>query len=157
MLSSDNKILTERLLGCNIKYNLERCSGCEYILYTTPTAGIQHINATLLNIKSTIHENDGKNFIFKNREKNKETLLKLGLFPSHVKEEISNLTYKDYCSGPEQNLSDHGERKGTIWVFGRKINNIDIYIKLHVIPLKETQCICVSFHEAENELKFPYR
>lgn len=121
------------------------------------TAGIQQINNTLFTIKNTIHTDNGSNFHFRHRDKNKETLLKLGYYPSHVKDEISQLTYKNYCSGPEQNRSSSGNQKGSIWVFGKKINNLDIYIKLHLIPFGTNQCICVSFHESEQELVFPYR
>lgn len=124
---------------------------------TSISAGIKQINEILIKIKGTIQQNDGKNFIFKHREKNNETLTKLGWLPSHVKQEILQLTYKDYCRGPEANTSRSGNQKGSVWTFGRKIKNLDIYIKLHVIPFGENRCVCISFHEAEAELNYPYQ
>lgn len=45
-----------------------------------------------------------------------------------------------------------------IWIFGEDIDGMEVYMKIHVIPTKrETQCICISFHEAEYELIYPYR
>lgn len=122
-------------------------------------APIQHINTILIKIKETVEKENGKNFIFKHRDKNKDTLTKLQWLPSHVKEEILTLTYRNYSRGPERNESSSGNSKGAMWIFGKHIKNIDVYIKIHVIPFKETQCVCVSFHEEEpdkEKLTFPY-
>ncbi|WP_062355044.1 type II toxin-antitoxin system MqsR family toxin [Bacillus kwashiorkori] len=122
-------------------------------------ASKQQINSILLKIKESIQQEQGKNFIFKNRDKNKATLTKLGWLPSHVKQEILTLTYKNYSKGPEQNKSSSGNNKGSVWTFGKKIEGLDIYIKVHVIPFGVTQCVCISFHEEdleEGKLTFPY-
>jgi len=122
-------------------------------------ASKQQINSILLKIKECIQREDGKNFILKNRDKNKATLAKLGWLPSHVKQEILTLTYKNYSKGPEQNKSSSGNRKGSVWTFGKTIEGLDIYIKIHVIPFKVTKCVCISFHEEDEEeekLTFPY-
>lgn len=115
------------------------------------------INSILLKIKESIEKNQGRNFIFRARDKNQETLLKLGMLPSHVKDEVLQLTYIDYCKGPEQNKSRSGNIKGSIWTFGRDLEDIEVYIKLHVIPYDDTQCVCISFHEAAEALYYPYK
>ena len=112
-----------------------------------------------MKIKECIQHEEGKNFIFLNRDKNKATLTKLGWLPSQIKQEIMTLTYKNYSKGPEQNISSSGNKKGSVWTFGKNINGLDIYIKIHVIPFGVTQCVCISFHEEDKEgerLTFPY-
>ena len=46
-----------------------------------------------------------------------------------------------------------------LWVFGRVVNQIDLYIKTH-LGVSGKPAVCVSFHEEEkdkNPLMFPYR
>lgn len=118
---------------------------------------MQQINETLRKIKDTINSKEGTNFHFKNRYKNQETLIKLGYLHHHVLEEILSLTYRNYCDGPEPNLSRSGERKGAVWTFGKIIEEIEIYIKIQIIPHKENnKCVCISFHEAINKMNYPY-
>lgn len=122
-------------------------------------ASQQAINAILLKIKTSIQEENGKNFIFTNRDKNKATLTKLNWLPSHAKKEVLTLTYKNYSKGPEQNSSSSGVMKGSVWTFGKKIEGLNMYIKIHVIPFGITQCVCISFHEEDKDtekLVFPY-
>lgn len=122
-----------------------------------PRAGIQEINGILSLIRDILYKNNGRNFIIKSRNKNRDTITKLGFLTSHIKQEIFELTYKDYCDGPEQNRSRTGNPKGSVWKFGKTVNGIEIYIKLQVIPYGEGQCVCISFHESDKKLIYPYK
>lgn len=122
-----------------------------------PQANIQQINAALIKIKNSINDPHHGNFQLRKRRKNEETLIKLGLLQKHALDEILKLTYKNYCSGPEPNTSPTGERKGAVWTFGKIIRGIEIYIKIQIIPIKnKNNCVCISFHEAESKMRYPY-
>ncbi|TFW48020.1 hypothetical protein [Bacillus sp. 005/A4HT-01/001] len=117
-------------------------------------------------VKRVIHSlkeaktNEGR-IIVRITRKTEEFLGKIGWKEIHIKQELSELTLKNYSNGPENNQGNSGTKKGQIWVFGRKIKNFNVYIKLHLVPLegKETRFVCISFHEEEadaKKLKFPY-
>lgn len=119
---------------------------------------VQFINQVLLQIKKIISESPQQFILLSHREKNERTLLKLGFTPSNARDEILKLNYKDYLDGPEDNVSEDGPKKGHIWKFGKSINGIEIYIKMHLVPTKyDTQCVCISFHEAEFPLHYPLK
>jgi hypothetical protein len=77
----------------------------------------------------------------------------LGLTLKNCKEEIVVLTVNDYCEGPNPDR----DRPGHIWVFGKRIHETEIYIKLK-LTLVEGQAIakCLSFHPADYPLCFPF-
>lgn len=121
-----------------------------------PKANIHQVNEALRKIKAAISLG-GSSFVLKRRQKNEDTLIKLGYLHKHVLAEILSLTFRDYCSGPEPNLSRVGSLKGAIWVFGKKIEDVEVYIKIQIIPqLNENKCVCVSFHEADSIMRYPY-
>jgi len=121
-------------------------------------APVDVINSTLLQIKHVIKYSPDNFTLRADLPKNKKTLLKLGFMPSHVIDEICTLTYKNYHTGPEDNISRSGRPGGSIWVFGKEIEGIEIYIKFHLISTKRnTQCICISFHEADYPMTYPYK
>lgn len=122
-----------------------------------PQANIYQINSALIKIKDSINNPKRGNFVLAKRAKNEKTLIKLGFLQKHVNNEILNLTYENYCFGPEPNISPEGERKGAVWTFGKFIKGIEIYIKIQIIPVRNKyNCICISFHEAEKKMKYPY-
>ncbi len=41
-------------------------------------------------------------------------------------------------------------------MFGLRIEDTDVYVKLEV-RLEPARCLCVSFHDAERPMTFPYR
>ncbi|MGN2669681.1 hypothetical protein [Bacillus subtilis] len=118
-------------------------------------ATIQAVERALLTIKtSSIDIND-------EYYKNKIFLEKLGWQPSHILNEIKKLSVRDYCEGPQPNLSKVGPKIGAIWIFGKKIKSMKVYIKFHIIPIggSNSHCVCMSFHEEEEgkkPLTFPY-
>ncbi|WBX81275.1 hypothetical protein PD280_06015 [Virgibacillus salarius] len=122
-----------------------------------PKANINQINAALSKIKDTINDAKYGGFHFKRRPETEETMIKLGYKHEHVLEEILSLTYRNYCDGPEQNRSNSGVGKGSIWKFGKFIESIEVYIKIHIVPQgAKNQCICISFHEANYSMAYPY-
>jgi len=106
----------------------------------------------LMKMKKCI--NDGR-YGFEPREKNLNTLSKLGLMPNHVKEYLLQLTYKNYFNGPETDR-DENKSPGEIMFFGADINDIEIYIKVKLLSLNNGKfCMCLSFHEAEKPIYYP--
>jgi hypothetical protein len=88
------------------------------------------------------------------RTENIKALAALGLTKKDRKNEILSLSVADYCSGPESDA----DRPGLVWVFGKEINGVNIYIKLKTAQVKEEKIAkCLSFHFAKFPLCFPYK
>ena len=87
------------------------------------------------------------------RKKNMDSIAEMGITIPQVKATLLGLKVTDYCSGPEEDR----DRKGIhVWVFGAKINNDEIYIKLSD-DFRGDQAKCLSFHKAEFPLKKPFK
>jgi hypothetical protein len=60
----------------------------------------------------------------------------------------------DYSSGPDPDRDIPGD----IWVFGKEINGHEVYIKLRIFyDGSEKKGKCISFHEADHPIKYPFR
>ena len=97
-------------------------------------------------------------FVSIRSKKNKNTMLELGFTDKQLIEVLEELTLKDYAEGPCNDRDYHG----TIWIFGKCIENREIYIKLKVSEMdnqgnKITTLICLSFHFSEKPLMYPYK
>ena len=69
-------------------------------------------------------------------------------------DELFSLSVDDYCHGPD----DDRDRPGLIWVFGKRVEGMEIYIKLKLAEVgKEAIAKCLSFHPADFPLCFPLR
>ena len=78
----------------------------------------------------------------------------LGLTRKTVELEILSLSVVDYSSGPKADR----DRAGEVWIFGKAINEHEIYIKLKIVEIEETKIAkCISFHEAEFSLTYPFK
>jgi hypothetical protein len=87
------------------------------------------------------------------RGKNTDSLAALDIIPSKRKEIIKTITVTDYSEGPITNLLN---QLGDLWVFGKEVNGQEVYIKIcYGLPNKQT--ICISFHVAEQPMKYPYK
>ena len=85
------------------------------------------------------------------RDKNDiNSLLKLGINNVIREEIIFSLEEIDYSEGP---IIDTLNKGADMWVFGKDYNDTDIYIKISV----SNRALCISFHEAEYPLKFPFK
>ena len=85
------------------------------------------------------------------RDKNDiNSLLKLGINNVIREEIIFSLEEIDYSEGP---IIDTLNKGADMWVFGKDYNDTDIYIKISV----SNRALCISFHEAEYPLNFPFK
>jgi len=114
------------------------------------------VRIILIKIKKLVSEGDYK--FLGSKPKNFHTLLKLGLKYAHVKQEILNLTPKEYSAGPVLDKNQTNYKDESFWIFGKNIQNKLIYIKLKI---RETtfhkEILCMSFHIAEHQMKFPLK
>jgi len=92
-------------------------------------------------------------FMFVGRRTNLETLARLGINRQHAQELVTGLTPEDYVSGP---APDHNNPGLEMWVFGLNVGRSEVYTKLQVI-VEPARCVCVSFHEAERPMHYPFR
>jgi hypothetical protein len=93
-------------------------------------------------------------FILSPREKNKKTIQKLGLSMKSVEKIVLGLRVGNYSRGP---LRDESGNRNDVWIFGVKYEEIDLYIKLSLIEVTAgIGVVCISFHEAEGKLDFPF-
>jgi hypothetical protein len=86
-----------------------------------------------------------------NRDKNRDGLIAIGITKHQRAEVVRSLTPEDYCEGP---LPDP-TRPGDIWVFGKQVEDIEVYIKLKLTQTEAPKCL--SFHPAEHTLRYPLR
>jgi hypothetical protein len=83
-----------------------------------------------------------------------KTLKALGITRAICKDELLSLSAENYCRGPE----DDRDRPGQIWVFGKRIEGTELYIKLKMTKAgKDKIAKCLSFHPAESQLCSPLR
>ncbi len=92
---------------------------------------------------------------FYERAKNITTLAALGLRRQQQVEILQTLQPGNYCYTVD--AIDGAEEDG--WVFGAIEQGVELYIKLKIvtIPDSDERVICVSFHEAEQALPYPFR
>lgn len=84
-----------------------------------------------------------------------KALLAISFSPANRRALLLDLQVGDYAQGP---FAD--KITGLpLWVFGRRVNQVDLYIKIHM-GASGKPAVCVSFHEEEKDkapLTFPYR
>lgn len=81
------------------------------------------------------------------------TLLDLEYDAEDVINTIRQLTVREYS---ETLFDRDDEHPPLLFVFGKEINQKTIYIKLKIKENNQKYILCVSFHYAEHEMKFPY-
>lgn len=88
------------------------------------------------------------------RDKNLQALADLNLTADQRKEIILHLKVENYVSGP---LEDKGKGGGSIWIFGKFIEDIEVYIKLSLFGAGgKLYAKCISFHPADQPLTYPF-
>ena len=71
-----------------------------------------------------------------------------------VVERLKELTIKEYS----ETLVDKDDlNPPLLFVFGKDINDRQVYIKLKLKTEPKEYVLCVSFHYAEHEISFPYK
>jgi hypothetical protein len=86
-------------------------------------------------------------------KKNTKALLALDIKPNDRKQILRDLVYEDYYQGP---LDDDLYGISSMWVFGKKLKGKEIYIKISM-GSENSSVICISFHEAEYEMTYPFK
>ena len=85
------------------------------------------------------------------RPENKDCILALGFRPSDIANTILSLSVVNYCEGP---CHDH-DQPGQLWVFGKVIDNKEVYIKLKLASLSILKMVrIISFHFARETLNY---
>lgn len=94
-------------------------------------------------------------YYVKEHHKNIQALRDLGLNARLRDELILSVAMDDYSSGP--NPDEY--HPGYYWVFGKNLDNVEIYIKLKIVSLNNgnEKAVCLSFHPSEHPLKYPFR
>ena len=94
----------------------------------------------------------------KDRQKNRQALIDLGVTPDERKETLLGLEPADYVSGP---MPDDTDDSKEVWVFGKDVSGTEVYIKLRVVedPRRKDvyRAMVWSFHPAEYTIKYPLR
>ncbi len=86
------------------------------------------------------------------RAKNTQALLNLELTWEKRRKIIERLEVVDFCQGP---LDDKLFGIASLWVFGKHVKDVEIYIKISM-GSPNSSVICISFHEAEHPLNYPF-
>ncbi len=87
------------------------------------------------------------------RGKNSQALLDLEISAMQRMKIIEGLSIRDYADGP---IIDTLNAGAPLWVFGQLVKNCLIYIKISIGP-PNREVICISFHEAERPMQFPFK
>jgi len=90
---------------------------------------------------------------FDARGKNTQAMLDLEITPSDREKVLKNLLPEDYVEGPKEDLVYGGSN---MWVFGKVLDNKEIYIKISMGEINR-RVICISFHMAEYPLEYPFK
>ena len=91
--------------------------------------------------------------VYLNREKNLSALAELGITAAQRDDIIKDLKVEDYVEClesvilPDNNL---------MWVFGKVIDEKEVYIKV-AVGKPSSKTICISFHIAEYPLKYAFK
>lgn len=98
-------------------------------------------------------------FVIEDDPDNDSTIQSLGYDYDSVKDEILGLATINYAHGPE---IDRDGYAGELWIFGKVIQNQEVYIKLKVKDLnsdgnKQLNTLCISFHFSKYPLKYPFK
>ncbi len=87
------------------------------------------------------------------RGKNAQALLDLEITPINREQVLKELQVTDYIEGPKKESLYRG---ADMWVFGKNIKGREVYIKI-TLGLVGAKVICISFHIAEQTLKYPLK
>jgi len=88
-----------------------------------------------------------------NRMKNTRVLLDFEISWMKRKEVIESISVEDYSEGP---LDDKLYGIASMWVFGKYIKELEIYIKIS-FGKPNGQVLCISFHPSEYPMKYPFK
>lgn len=90
---------------------------------------------------------------------NRNTMIELGYDTWDVIQHLKTLTIQEYTDYMLDNKPDKNEGVCFFFVFGRKIDGRDVYIKTRMKQRKSGRIVfCVSFHFARHKItEFPFK
>ena len=121
------------------------------------------VNAFLEDLKEVLGDEDfdiDKNLlIIRSRKDEIEystnyTLVDLEYDSFDVVERLKELTVAEYS---ETLIDKDDDKPPLLFVFGKDINNKLVYIKLKIKGETDKKVLCLSFHYAKYDMKFPYK
>ncbi|HWA33960.1 MAG TPA: hypothetical protein VG737_07520 [Cyclobacteriaceae bacterium] len=123
---------------------------------------VQQVESFLRDFRARMAE---KGVVFTNSTKNSRGIFDLEITPAMRNKILMSLKATDYYRGPSMQSGWVGEA----WEFGKAVNNKIAYIKVSM-GVKKTAAqpdqkvvavarpvICISFHEAEKEITYPFK
>lgn len=99
-------------------------------------------------------ESARRRFIFVDRRVNLMTLARLGITRKEAQSLVMGLTPEHYVRGPDQ---DENYPALEVWVFGLHVTETEVYVKVQVLADPPERCVCISFHESERPMHYPFR
>jgi hypothetical protein len=87
------------------------------------------------------------------RHKNFQFLLDTEMKLSTRESLIMGLQLQNYYRGP---ISTNGDWPADLWEFGIKARGVEVYIKL-CLGRADAPALCLSFHEADFPISYPYQ
>ncbi len=92
--------------------------------------------------------------VFRNdRNKNQQALFELDITAKYRENVVMQLSVEDYVEGPVEDTLNKGS---DLWVFGKDVKGREVYIKISM-GRENYPTICISFHIAENRLKYLFK
>ena len=88
------------------------------------------------------------------RAKNMEALVVLGIVPKTRERLLAELTVEDFSEGPMKDMLNSGP---DLWVFGKKLKEHEVYIKVTLGFESAGPVFCISFHPSEHAMSFPFK
>ena len=80
--------------------------------------------------------------------------VELGIDDNDIKKYLKELSVYNYVETCDD---ERNKKSNPYYIFGTEIENKDIYIKIKIQSYDKKIILCMSFHFAEYNLKFPYR
>ena len=82
------------------------------------------------------------------------TMMELEFDTSDVLQVLDTLTIEDYS---ESLFDKDNDNPPILYVFGKVIQEKEVYIKLKIRKAESGMIVCVSFHYARHKMTYPYR
>lgn len=92
------------------------------------------------------------NFTLSKRDKNSDFLFNYDIDINEVPEIINSLDVSNFSECITDEIT--GE---DLFVFGKYIDNIEVYIKIRIEYYLLKKVICISFHGAEYDMIYPFK
>ena len=81
-------------------------------------------------------------------------MLDLDYDTSDIVERLKELTIAEYS---ETLIDKDDDKPPLLFVFGKDISRKLVYIKLKIKGMQAKRVLCLSFHYAKHDMKFPYK